>query len=193
MRKLRAFTPTDEFFLHLALDLIHVVVQIGDGAIALHQFKRRFFAHAGHAGDIVGMITHQGLHFNDALRRKPFFGKHFRRITDHVGDAFFGMQNGGFVRNQLQNVLIAADDHGGHITTHSKRADDVVRLKPGKFHHGDAHRKQKLLHCGDLRLEFLRHRMTLCLVSVVFQMTESGLMHVKRRHNVGGVFAFDQL
>ena len=104
-------------------DLIRVQDGLLDGAELGNNLGCRLFTDRRNAGDIVGTITHQGLHLQIARRIRPVFGDHVLRIV-------------GF---QLSAALLGFGDHDL----------DLIRNLQPPFRRRTDGAETLHIHCGD--------------------------------------------
>ena len=136
------------------------------------QKGRGFRADAGHAGDVVDAVAHQGLDFDELVGGDAEFlehlgladGAHLERVhhvharADELHQVFVGRDDGG----------AAADfDDGAGVG-----GDEVVGFPVGQFDGGDAEGFGGLADQGELRAEFFRRLGALGLVFVVEAVAE---------------------
>ncbi len=123
----------------------------------MQQGQRSLLADAGHAGNVVHLVPHQGQIVDDELGRYAELLDHPFPIGLHV---LHGIDQSDMVGDQLRHVLVAsADQHRqlflGRLAGQS--ADHIVGFNP--FHHqeGETHRLDHLVDGGNLAAQIVRH------------------------------------
>ena len=178
-------------FPQLSFDLILMGIYAVQIAVAFQELQGGLLPHAGHAGNIVGGIPHQCLQIPHVIRGKAVgLLQCFRIVFHRVRDALLGEEHMGVICGELQGVPIPRDQQ--HVQASLFRppgqgAQDVVRLIGGALHHGDVHLPQEVLQNGHLGPELVRRGPTAGLVFVVFQVTESGPVHVEGHGHMAGL------
>ena len=177
--------------------LIQPFQQRFDGAVVLDQLGRRLVTHAGHARDVVGGVTTQGLEIDQLRRLEPIpLPDLVGTVDECVCDATAGNQRVDRVADQLETVEVAADDR--HVEPallgdSRQRADHVVGLVALELVNGDVEGVQHLLGALDLGPEVLGHLAPAGLVLGVLDGPEGRLAHVEgRRCEVGPVGEHDR-
>ena len=183
----RALLAGGELFAHGLADVQRVYLRI-DGvyaAVAAHQVERRFFADAGHAGDVVGGVPHQGLQVHHQRRGEAVFFLEARRVVERrLLPAHAGLHeaHGGAAADELEAVPVAGDDlaaPAGGGALFRRRAEDVVGLPARRLQPADAHLLQHALEHGHLRRQVVRHRLALGLIARVLPVAEGRLRQVE--------------
>ena len=114
-----------------ALDLV------GVGEDRLHrpelpdQVARALLPDAGHAGDVVDGVPHQGQDVHHALGRHAELLLHHLAVVHHRPRAFAaGVQDQDVVAHQLQQVLVARDHHDFVSRRHRLRGRAAMTSRP---------------------------------------------------------------
>ena len=167
-----------QVFALLGLDglVVDVLVNARQAAKFLHKRKRRLFADARHAGDVVGTVAHQAFDFDQLGRGHAVFfadGILVHRQRFAVG----GQKHGGGFVHQLQTVPVAGGQQGGaalRLVGGGQRAQDIVGLPARLADLGKTQVGQQLFQHRHLLGQFLRHAVAGGLVAVVGVMAEGG-------------------
>ncbi len=111
---------------------------------------------AGHAGDVVGRVAHQPQVVDELVGCDAVLLLHALGVEHHhVADALLGVDDAGEPGRQLAGVLVAGDQQRAEakpLVAGRDGAQDVVALPAGAFDHGHVHRREQLLHDGELQL-----------------------------------------
>ena len=182
----KAFAQTALFALVRARKHMLEVAVLGDEA------QGGLFAHAGHAGDVVGSIAHQALDV-DQLRGSDAVGLPHPRGGDalRLADAALGVQNRGVLPGELEGIAVAGDEQGLHahfLALAGEGAQNVVGLKALAFDDAQAHALKKIADDGVLLAQFLGHGLAVGLVAVVEIGAEGVLAHVESHRRRRGRF-----
>ena len=150
------------------------------------------FAHAGHAGDVVGSIAHQALDV-DQLRGSDAVCLPHPRGGDalRLADAALGVQNRSVLPGELEGIAVAGDEQGLHahfLALAGEGAQNVVGLKALAFDDAQAHALEQIADDGVLLAQFLGHGLAVGLVAVVEIGTEGVLAHVESHRRRRGRF-----
>ncbi len=92
-------------------DLIGVGDSLLQSAVGLHDLSRCFFAYGRNAGNIIGRVSHQGLHLQKAVGSNAIGLLDILRAVDLDFTAvFLGFRqaNGDLIIHQLEQVPVAA-------------------------------------------------------------------------------------
>ena len=130
----------------LRVDLRQKAVDLVDAAVLLDERHRGLFPDAGHAGDIVARVAHEGFEVDDVPRLKAVglpkaLGRHvLRGRLPHAGGDELDRRA---LRDELERILVSR----GHDAVPARRlaaardgADKVVRLVARKLVARDVHR-----------------------------------------------------
>ena len=138
-----------------------MLVDALEAAVGAQQLRRRFVAHARHAGDVVGAVALQSQKIGELRRLHAVTLAHLAGAVDgHVGDA---LARGDHVRElgaQLVDILIARDQQRAiaqRLVAGRHGSQDIVAFPARHAHHGDAHGLEELLDDGELRLQARVH------------------------------------
>jgi hypothetical protein len=187
--------PGPEVFLALcAGDLVGVGEHGLEAAELLDERGRRFFADAGHAGDVVGGVAGQAQHVGHEL------GGDAEALDDLVGAehgvVLVHVQGADVLVHELEHVLVAADDvdfHAGGLGAARQGADDVVGLEAGHLDDGDAEELEQLLDERHLQNEVLGHRLARDFVLGEPLAAEGGPAGIEDGDEAFGGEVFDHL
>ena len=185
-----------QFCPHAGLDglVVDVLVHPVQALEAADEVQGGLFAHAGHAGDVVGGVAHQALHLDELFGLHAVFFlhgglvHHHRLAAAHPGG---GQQHRHVPVHQLQAVPVAGGDEavvppgrGGG----GEGAQQVVRFVAFQADHGKAQVRQQLFQHRHLVRQLLGHAVAGGLVAVEHLVAEGGGLQVKgHRHLVGVV------
>ena len=166
-------------------------------AVLGDQLRRGFFAHAGHAGNVVGAVAHQSLHVDHLRGRYTVLllnprGRHALRF----GDALFRIQDGRALARQLIAVAVAGDNqavHAGFLAQAADGAQNVVGLVAAQAQLGDVHAFENFARRRNLRAHFLRRGRAAGLVGLVAQVPEGGGVLVEGHGAIGRLFLREHL
>ncbi|GGT54426.1 hypothetical protein GCM10010177_08460 [Actinomadura citrea] len=173
----------------LALDLADPVHEGVEVAVLGEPLGGGLRADAGHAGQVVAALPHEGGELAVALGRDAVLGLDGGRV--HPGQlrhAADGVKDRHRVVDQLERVAVAGDDEGLHPGAgglDGQRGDDVVRLEPGDRQPRDAQRVQHLEDQADLAAELVGRLLPARLVLHVLLVPERRLGAVERHRDVG--------
>jgi len=129
-------------------------------------------ADAGHAGDIVHRVAHQGLQLDQLARRNAPFLHHLGR-PDRL--LLHRVQHGDAGPDELHQVLVRGDDRGAvphGLGGQRIGGDQIVRFPVGQLDGGDAEGGGGIAHQGELRAQFLGRLRALGLVALVQAVAE---------------------
>ena len=185
--ELRALLPRGELFPEAVanVQLVKIGIDPVHAAVAPHEVEGGLFAHAGHAGDVVGAVAHERLEIDHPPGLKAvFLPEALRGIKDglRLAHASLDVADRGLVAYKLQAVLVAGDDHAVpalFFTNRGRRAEDVVRLVALPLVTPYAHVVQQLFQQRHLHRELLRHALALGLVALVGSVAEGGRLEVE--------------
>ena len=186
LRKVRAFLAVFQLCAHRGgmLGGGQLLVNAVQRAVFANQLERGLFPDAGHAGNVVGAITHQSLDVHELLGLNAVFGK--ERISVHnQGVLIGGKQDVGGRIDELQGIAVTRQHQRTAIfrivARHSgKRAENVVRLVALQLQHVQAQHGYDLLCNGHLRTQLVGHGVSARFVCVVHLVAEGGCLEVKR-------------
>ena len=157
-------------------------------AVFAQQLQRGLFAHARHAGDVVGSVAHEAFEVGHLRGSHAVLREHRGRVElDRIADAAAGIEHVRRIRHQLQSVAVAGDKHGGQprlLAPACERAENIVRLERRHLDDRRAHRPKQLLHARKLRAQPFVGGLAGAFIGVVRQMAESGAVHVERHGEV---------
>jgi hypothetical protein len=140
-----------------ALQLLQVLVEAVQRAVAANQLGCGLAPDPTHAGDVVRRVAGQGEDVSQLFREYPELPLHFVRP---VKDVFHGVQDLHVLPDELEKVLVAAhDDHlNSRFHAHPRRrGQQVVRLVPRRFQDRYPEGIDQVVDDGDLGLKVLRH------------------------------------
>ena len=158
-----------EVLAHLALDLVGVRDDLVERAVLHDEGGRLLGADAGNAGDVVGGVALETVEVGHELGPDAVIevvhalGGHDR----DVGDALLGRDDLHVVGGQLVHVSVAREEE--HLVAlvlaaTRERAENVIALPALALAHGHVERAEKVLHHGELLVEFGVHGRALRLV-----------------------------
>ena len=154
-----------------------------------NQLECAFFADARHAGDVVGLVTHDGLDVHKLLGRYAVMLDEGRTVkVDRLG--IRRQQHRDVVPDQLERVAVSGEDVGRLARVGRgvcQCADEVVGFKALLFDDGEAHGAQHLLGGGKLLEQLGRRRAAARLVVGVHLVAEGRRFQVKGNRGVGWV------
>ena len=109
-------------------------IDIFDGVILLDKGQSAFFANAGHAGNVIGGIAHQGLDLDHFPGRHAVLfanggGVHY--LINGALRGSLGQNYADAVGDELQGVPVAGADKDGvavFLPLPGQAAQDIVRL-----------------------------------------------------------------
>ena len=87
-----------------------MLINVFQTAIFLHEFRRRLFANASHARDIIGAIAHQGFEINQLVWLQVIFFAEGGDIQHLVGGAALGQLHAHLRRQKLEDIAVASGD-----------------------------------------------------------------------------------
>ena len=198
LREERVLLGEQQLFLLLFAHLVGRVqrgVDFIEAAEVGNQLERAFLADARHAGDVVGLVAHDGFDIHKLLGRHAVMPDERRAVeVDRLG--IRRQQHRDVVPNQLERVAVAGEDVGVLARVCCgvcQRADEVVRLKALLFDNGEAHGAQHLLGGGKLLEQFGRRRAATRLVVGVHLVAEGRRLQIKGDGGIGGVQGAEML
>ena len=163
----------ERFAIGFLFDFGGAVEGLLDGAEAADKFDGTFVADAGRAGNVVDGVAAEGHDIDDAGGRDAEEFLDFGGIADEI--VFGRIEDGDFVADELQHVLVAGDDEdgvrgGGGFA--GEGADDIVGLVAFELEDGNAIGFEGAADVGDLLDEVGRHFGAVGLVALVLLFFE---------------------
>ena len=157
LREERRLLVLAQALANLALDRVRLREQMVEVAVLQDPFLRRDLAHAGHPGDVVGGVPHQGQHVGDLPRGDAEEVANSRLIQEPFAARVVDAHVRG---DQLQHVLVGRHDDGVVAPAHGldrDGSDDVVGLVTGLLQDRNPVGFARPLDEGDLALQVLFH------------------------------------
>ena len=152
-------------------------------AVLGNQAQGGLFAHAGHAGDVVGSVAHQSFYVDE------LFGRYAIRLLNPGGryalcfrDAAPGIQYGGVVPGKLERIPVASDQqrlYAAFLALAGERAEDIVGLKTLALDDGKPHVGKQVADDWVLPAQLFGHGLAVGLVFGVEVGAEGMLAHVE--------------
>ena len=147
------------------------------------ELRRRLFSDAGNAGNIVGRITHEGLHVDDLGRRVAVFRRHdVRRNGQHIRNTLFRQMDRDVFIDELQRVAVSRHDVDVKILRFhlpGNGADNVVAFIAFQLQDMNAQAFQYFPYQGELGPQIVGRRLARRLIAVVQVVSEGMLVLVK--------------
>ena len=157
-------------------DVIKVLIDAFNRPVSLEQSRSGLLTDAGDARDLVRTVAAETFEINKLCRcQAVFIFKACCIEIQHFLGAASRDEDADAVVKQLQQVVIAADDHrlvalaGG---TGCERADDVIRLIARLFQRDHPHRVHHLPNNRQLASQVLIHLRPAGLVSLIHLVAE---------------------
>ncbi len=150
---------------------------------------RGLLTHPGHAGNVVGGISHQGLDVDQLPRLYPVAGKKGVPVVEGRL-SIAGQQDADARRDELQQVAVPGQDIGVHVffcgAQGGKGAQHVIGLVSRQFDPVQSHQFHAFLGIVHLLAQFVRHAFAVGLVRLVHLLAEGGGVQVKGDGGIGG-------
>ena len=171
-----------------------VVDRALDRAIGLDQLPGAFGADAGHAGDVVDVVSHQAEQVGHLTRQHAILLLDLRRVVEAGLVAVTAQPH--VIVDKLQEVFVFGGDDcadAGGRGGPGEGANDVVGLVAVHLDHRDTHRLEDLAHPRELRTQIVRHRRAIGLVLRVFLVPDRLAAGIEDHSDVVGFFLVQEL
>ena len=167
--------------------------------ILLDKGQSAFFANAGHAGNVIGGIAHQGLDLDHFPGRHAVLfanggGVHY--LINGALRGSLGQDDADLIGDELERDPVAGTDKDGIavlLPLPGQAAQDIIRLVALHLQDGVAQKPQHFLHQRHLLAQFLRHTLAGALVLFVHFVPEGGCVQIKGKGDHIRLLFLDEL
>ena len=179
-REERLFASLLELLALPRLQFIEMLIHRLERAELLDECLRSFFADAGHTGNVVDGVAHDGHDFDDLVGRDAERFFHSFRVVEHLAA---GVVEADAVADELEEILVRGGDDdvvAAVARSAGERADQVVRFPVFDSDDRNVKAFQHFVDEGELHREVVRHR------TAIFLVVRERLMPRLRRSDVEG-------
>ena len=181
----------------LAANLVTVVEHALQGAVLTEPLGGEAGAHAGHAGQVIGLLAGEGGQVGVHVRGHLgllFDGGGVHSLNTLGGAGGDRIEQGDLVGDELEDVAVAGEDEdlvAGFGAAAGQGGDDIVSLVVFVGERGDVQRAEHLLDEVNLAVECFGDGVAAALVLAVFGGAEGATGQVEGDGDVAGLVVFD--